>query len=163
MSNGTPRDWEELKKLAERLRGTVRVPITDGLGAVGGGDEPDNPDEFVRTFQTPPIQHEAADAVLELIAEVDAQHRAYQAAMSALNKSGEELSQLKAERDRMAEALGKIQSIAENVQSSYDRNGPQYTFDNGTEVYEASYVLGEMEEIANHGRSALNIGEKTDG
>lgn len=39
---------DELKRLAERLAGKYRVPITDGLGATGGGDEPDNPDEGTR-------------------------------------------------------------------------------------------------------------------
>ena len=29
--------------LVKRLRGEYRVPITDGLGAVGSGSEPDNP------------------------------------------------------------------------------------------------------------------------
>jgi hypothetical protein len=41
------------------LRGTYRIPITDGLGPAGG-EEPDNPNEFVRTFEAPPIQKEAA-------------------------------------------------------------------------------------------------------
>lgn len=40
--------------LCDRLRGVYRVPIRDGLGAVGG-DEPNNPDQFVRSFTTPPI------------------------------------------------------------------------------------------------------------
>jgi len=51
--------------IVERLRGIYRAPITDGLGAAGG-DEPDNPHEFVRKFETPPIQHEAADEIEQL-------------------------------------------------------------------------------------------------
>lgn len=50
-----------VETLIERLRGIYRIPITDGLGAVGAGEEPDNPNEFVRKFETAPIQHEAAD------------------------------------------------------------------------------------------------------
>lgn len=52
----------ETDNLIARLRGEYRIPITDGLGPAGG-DEPDNPAEFVRHFQTPPIQHEAATAL----------------------------------------------------------------------------------------------------
>lgn len=48
------------KDLVRRLRGIYRIPITDGLGAVGAGEEPDNPDEFVRRFPSIPIQEEAA-------------------------------------------------------------------------------------------------------
>ncbi len=51
--------------IVERLRGIYRAPITDGLGAAGG-DEPDNPHEFVRKFETPPIQHDAADEIERL-------------------------------------------------------------------------------------------------
>lgn len=52
-----------MSNLTDRLRGEYRIPITDGLGAVGGGEEPDNPDFFVRQFETPPIQKEAADII----------------------------------------------------------------------------------------------------
>lgn len=52
--------------LVDRLRGIYRIPITDGLGAVGGGEEPDNPNEFVRHFETTPICHEAANYIEEL-------------------------------------------------------------------------------------------------
>jgi hypothetical protein len=52
--------------LKERLRGIYRIPIKDGLGAVGGGEEPDNPNEFVRRFPTTPIQEEAAARITEL-------------------------------------------------------------------------------------------------
>jgi hypothetical protein len=45
--------------LVKRLRGEYRIPITDGHGPAGG-DEPNNPKEFVRHFETPPIQKEAA-------------------------------------------------------------------------------------------------------
>ena len=55
--------------LVERLEGVYRVPITDGLGAVGGGEEPDNPNEFVRRFPTVPIQLEAASTIRALVAE----------------------------------------------------------------------------------------------
>ena len=58
----------DYKELVERLRGNYRVPITDGLGPVGG-DEPDNPHEFVRRFETPPISKEAADAIEQLTLE----------------------------------------------------------------------------------------------
>jgi len=51
--------------IVERLRGIYRAPITDGLEAAGG-DEPDNPHEFARKFETPPIQHEAADEIERL-------------------------------------------------------------------------------------------------
>ena len=52
--------------LVKRLRGEYRVPITDGLGAVGSGSEPDNPCQYVRHFETAPIQHEAASRIEEL-------------------------------------------------------------------------------------------------
>ena len=54
-----------VSELVERLRGIYRIPITDGLGPAGG-EEPDNPNEFVRQFETSPIQHEAADRLLSL-------------------------------------------------------------------------------------------------
>lgn len=52
--------------LVGRLRGQYRVPITDGLGPVATSEEPDNPGEFVTTFQTPPIQLAAANRIEEL-------------------------------------------------------------------------------------------------
>lgn len=55
-------------ELVERLRGIYRIAITDGLGPAGG-EEPDNPNEFVRKFDTPPIQHEAAARIEALEAE----------------------------------------------------------------------------------------------
>jgi hypothetical protein len=61
-----------MSDLVERLRGIYRTPITDGLGPVGSGDEPDNPDEFVRTFPVPPIHRKAADEIERLTAERDA-------------------------------------------------------------------------------------------
>lgn len=54
--------------IVERLRGIYRVRITDGLGPAGG-EEPNNPNEYVRTFQTPPIQHEGAAEIERLRAE----------------------------------------------------------------------------------------------
>lgn len=59
---------ERAADLVRRLRGEYRIPITDGLGATGGGVEPDNPREFVRRFETPPIQKEAAAFIEDLIA-----------------------------------------------------------------------------------------------
>lgn len=56
--------------ITERLRGIYRVPINDGLGKVGGNLEPDNEREFVRQFQSPPIQLEAANEIERLRAEL---------------------------------------------------------------------------------------------
>lgn len=60
---------DELKSraasLIQRLNGNYRIPIKDGLGPAGG-EEPDNPLEFVRTFGTPPIQKEAAAEIVSL-------------------------------------------------------------------------------------------------
>ncbi len=50
----------ELRDFTDRLRGIYRIPITDGLGPAGG-EEPENAQEFVRTFDVPPIQRRAAD------------------------------------------------------------------------------------------------------
>ena len=55
-----------MSDLVERLRGIYRMPITDGLGSVGSGNEPDNPYEFVRTFPVPPIHREAAAEIERL-------------------------------------------------------------------------------------------------
>lgn len=62
-----PKSREELVR---RLQGQYRTPITDGLGPAGG-EEPDNPLEHVRTFQTPTIQKEAAAEIEALGALVD--------------------------------------------------------------------------------------------
>ncbi len=53
--------------ICNRLRGIYRIPITDGLGATGGGEEPENPDEFVRRFPSVPIQERAADLISEML------------------------------------------------------------------------------------------------
>jgi hypothetical protein len=53
--------------IVDRLRGIYRIPITDGLGPVGGSEEPDNPNEFVRRFPSTPIQEQAADAIEMLV------------------------------------------------------------------------------------------------
>ncbi|BCH20154.1 hypothetical protein [Mesorhizobium sp. L-2-11] len=63
------RKGAELAGLIDRLNGIYRIPITDGLGAVGAGEEPENPNEFVRKFETPPIHREAAAALTALQAE----------------------------------------------------------------------------------------------
>ena len=65
-----PKLPDDLAGLVERLNGVYRVPITDGLGAVGAGEEPDNPNEFVRRFETPPIQKEAAATIQPLVARI---------------------------------------------------------------------------------------------
>lgn len=58
-------DQKTTDDIVQRLRGHYRTPITDGLGPAGG-EEPDNPNEHVRTFPTPPIQKEAADEIERL-------------------------------------------------------------------------------------------------
>jgi hypothetical protein len=52
-----------MSDLVDRLRGIYRTPIKDGLGPVATSDEPENPKEYIRHFGTPPIQHEAAEAL----------------------------------------------------------------------------------------------------
>ena len=74
----------DVAALVERLSGIYRVPITDGHGAVGGGEEPDNPNEFVRQFPTVPIQLEAASALERLHALAQAQAARANAADEAL-------------------------------------------------------------------------------
>jgi len=61
---------KEFQNLVDRLNGIYRVPITDGLGPAGG-EEPGNPREFVRTFESSPINKEAANAIELLCAEID--------------------------------------------------------------------------------------------
>ena len=41
----------DLNNVLDRLRGITRVPITDGLGPVNGGD---SPTEYVTQFEMPP-------------------------------------------------------------------------------------------------------------
>jgi HAMP domain-containing protein len=53
-----------LSSLVERLRGIYRLGVNDGAGLLNGSDT------FTRKFETPPIQHEAADAIEALEAEV---------------------------------------------------------------------------------------------
>jgi hypothetical protein len=70
------------------------------MGAVGGGEEPDNPSHFVRHFDTAPIQHKAA-YVIDQLAEIidnarmafaetqpddEARMRAMAAALSAVDE-----------------------------------------------------------------------------
>lgn len=52
-----------MSELVDRLRGIYRVKITDGLGPVEGSADPNDPDHFVRVFETTPISKEAADRI----------------------------------------------------------------------------------------------------
>lgn len=58
--------------LVARLRGQYRIPINDGLGPVEGSEEPDNAQEYVRSYATPPIQRVAAAEIERLRAALDA-------------------------------------------------------------------------------------------
>ena len=53
-----------VETLCERLRGTYRIPVNDGGGPLNGSME------FVRQFETGPIQHEAARRIESLINEL---------------------------------------------------------------------------------------------
>jgi len=58
-----------MSDLIERLRGKYVIPINDGAGPLDGSME------FIRQFPTPPIHHEAADALeanAKRIAELEA-------------------------------------------------------------------------------------------
>lgn len=57
--------------LVDRLRDIYRIEIKDGLGAVGAGDEPENPHHYVKHHASPPIQRAAADEIEKLRAEKD--------------------------------------------------------------------------------------------
>lgn len=83
--------------IVKRLRGEYRIPITDGHGPAGG-DEPDNPKEFVRHFETPPIQKEAAAYIEALEGEYAAYRETAHEALRAAN----------ARAERLREALEKI-------------------------------------------------------
>ncbi len=48
------------RTLVDRLRGVYTIPVNDGCGLLDGKDT------FTRTFQTPPIQHEAAREIESL-------------------------------------------------------------------------------------------------
>lgn len=91
-------------ELVERLRGIYRVPITDGLGPVGG-DEPDNPHEFVQRFKTPPISKEAADAIEQLTLERDEARFAAQAERAERDTARASLTAMTVERDGYKTAL----------------------------------------------------------
>jgi hypothetical protein len=51
------RDAPLLSSLVERLRGVYRLGVNDGHGPLNGSMT------FTREFQTPPIQHEAAERI----------------------------------------------------------------------------------------------------
>lgn len=96
--------------LVERLEGIYRVPITDGLGAVGGGEEPDNPTEFVRRFPAVPIQQEAASTIRALVAQL----RDADAVIQRLN-SGAELQAIMAAHNDTLEKLREAVEVMHRV------------------------------------------------
>lgn len=97
--------------LARRLRGEYRIPITDGLGAAGG-EEPDNPHEFVRTFPSPPIQKDAA-AMLEALAAALAAQKARADALA--DRLGKETADHDATDRRCKRLVARIQAAEAKV------------------------------------------------
>jgi hypothetical protein len=111
--------------LQRRLRGEYRIPIRDGLGPAGG-EEPDNPTEFVSRFVVPPIHHEAADALAAKDAELktvldreSATQARHDAAMAA--------------KDAEIERLTRERDIAGGVLCVIHRDGGHYIEANGLE------------------------------
>ena len=109
------------KDIVQRLRGEYRIPITDGHGAAGG-DEPDNQNEFVRHFETPPIQKEAADRIEALEAEVEKfkeEGFLFDATVLCRAELAErEVRDLKAQASRMREALNLCVAFMQSGQIS---------------------------------------------
>lgn len=95
-------DDKALKDLIDRLRGIYRIPIQDGLGPSGGGEEPNNPSEHVERFETTRISREAAGAIEKLIAERD---EAIANAARWPEACGDAVINLMIERDKAAEAM----------------------------------------------------------
>lgn len=100
--------------LVERLRGEYRIPITDGLGPAGG-DEPNNAQEFVRHFETPPIQHEAATALVSISTALAQKEEACRAAVLENARQREAI-------ERLREALQCVasQKRTDELETSYD-------------------------------------------
>jgi len=105
-------------ELVERLRGIYRIPITDGLGAVGSGDEPDNPNEFVRSFETSPIMREAASAIEALEAENARLREDYEGQKEQVAIFATKLASAKATIKRMREALTPFAEASAGIDDS---------------------------------------------
>lgn len=96
--------------LIARLRGEYRIPITDGLGSAGG-EEPDNAHEFVRRFDTPPIQKEAADALEAQAARIAERDSAGEALQAVIRRFEAE----RASADTLASALAEAVTLLTDV------------------------------------------------
>jgi len=146
MSNDTSRDWDALKKRIEEDRSGFESPYVEDVGSAWF--------DAGLTYET----------VLELIAEVERLRDAYDKELidcirHEMNSKGwedqaeeaaAELSQLKAERDRMAEALGPMLEMYE----SCDAGDPSWPDHRTPQL--SPPTIGELRRA----RSALNTGEK---
>jgi hypothetical protein len=118
--------------LVDRLRGIYRIPITDGLGAVGSGEEPDNPNEFVRKFETAPIQHEAADRIEALEREVKELRADIETFWKPqFDEQVERAEAAEAERDEARISLGEAEHHLSNLLARIHRDGGHYEADHG--------------------------------
>lgn len=115
----------EVGGLVERLRGIYRIAITDSLGAVGSGEEPDNPNEFVRKFDTPPIQHEAATALEAKEAELAAKDA--EIAQLTAEKDAE-LAEVRAALTARAKTLLKLRDVLVHVHDHIEDEGDRVYF-----------------------------------
>ncbi len=134
-----------MSELSDRLRGIYRIAITDGLGPAGG-EEPANPHEFVRRFEVPPIQIEAADALDAAKAKIaDLESRALDLA-SIIREQG---CDLKDRRDQLAAAEAREARLREALEKAAVR------------LVDASNCIGyggmalKVQEWAHEARAAL--------
>lgn len=118
---------EDVNVLIQRLRGEYRIPITDGLGPVGGS-EPNNPNEFVRHFETPPIQHEAATLIEQQAARIaELEERANYVSFSNQPLRGERMYGVK--------DIGSILARAEAAEAEVKRLREALEFYANPEIY----------------------------
>ena len=65
-----------------------------------------------------------------------------------------DLAALRAENERLREALGNLRDRAQSPVNLYERNGPQWT-DRGREFYDADYFIETAREIVEMAAAAL--------
>ena len=100
-----------MSDLIERLRGKYVIPINDGAGPLDGSME------FIRQFPTPPIHHEAADALesqAKRIAELEPQADAY-------NFACEDMEKFQRERFEAGKEVGTQGSLCDGMAWVYGR------------------------------------------